>query len=80
MASGSVDPDWDRKVVGLIREGNTSAVLAEAEWENLHRRGTVTPGFLTFVLLMGMAAGAKPASAEVIVSEHHGSTPFLVWD
>jgi protocatechuate 4,5-dioxygenase, beta chain len=80
MASGSVDPDWDRKVVGLIRDGDTAAVLAEAEWENLHKRGTVTPGFLSFVLLMGMASGAKPSFAEVIVSETHGSTPFLVWD
>jgi protocatechuate 4,5-dioxygenase beta chain len=80
MGEGAVDPAWDQRVVRLIGEGDTGGVLAEAEWENMHKRGTVTPGFLSFVLLMGMAGSARPAMAEVNVSERHGSTPFLVWD
>ena len=80
MGTGAVDPDWDRRVVGLIRDGNVDAVLAEASWEQLHERGTVTPGFLNFVLLVGLAGGAKPSFAEVNVSDWHGSTPYLVWD
>jgi protocatechuate 4,5-dioxygenase, beta chain len=80
MGQGSVDPDWDRRVVEMIREGDVAAVMAEARWENLHARGTVTPGFLNFVLLVGMADGRVPSYAEVNVSDWHGSTPYLVWD
>jgi protocatechuate 4,5-dioxygenase beta chain len=77
---GSVDPEWDQRVVRLIGAGDTAGLLEEADWDNMHKRGTVTPGFLSFVLLVGMARGAKPAMAEVNISQRHGSTPFLVWD
>jgi protocatechuate 4,5-dioxygenase, beta chain len=78
--TGSVDPEWDRRVVGLIRDGDVAAVLEEASWRNLHLRGTVTPGFLNFVLLVGIAGGARTSFADVFISDWHGSTPFFVWD
>jgi protocatechuate 4,5-dioxygenase beta chain len=80
FGKGSTDPDWDRRVVGLIRDGDTASVLEEATWERLHALGTVAPGFLNFVLLVGAAGGAKTSFAEVNISDWHGSTPFLVWD
>jgi protocatechuate 4,5-dioxygenase, beta chain len=77
---GSMDPDWDRKVVEIIREGDVDHLLEEASWEKLSGLGTVTPGFLNFVLLVGAANGAKTSYADVNISDWHGSTPFLVWD
>jgi hypothetical protein len=40
----------------------------------------VTPGFLNFVLLLGLARGAPPSFTDTNFSESHGTTPFMAWD
>ena len=78
---GSMDPDWDRKVVEIIGEGDVDHLLEEASWQKLSALGTVTPGvLLNFVLLVGASGGAKTSYADANISDWHGSTPFLVWD
>ena len=63
MASGSADPAFDRRMIELIAGGDTSTVIREATWGRMREIGNVTPGFLNFVLLMGLARGAPPSFA-----------------
>jgi protocatechuate 4,5-dioxygenase, beta chain len=80
MRQGSANPDWDVRIVKLIEAGEVSQVIREAAWDNLQQIGNVTPGFLNFVMLMGLAQGGRPSFAEVNLSPDHGSTPFSEWN
>jgi protocatechuate 4,5-dioxygenase, beta chain len=80
MASGSADPAFDCRMIELIAGGDAATVIREASWDRMREIGNVTPGFLNFVLLMGLARGAPPAFAEANFSDGHGTTPFMAWD
>jgi hypothetical protein len=42
--------------------------------------GNVTPGFLNFVLLMGLADGKAPSVSGVRFPKSKGSVPYVAWD
>ncbi|HEY7065365.1 MAG TPA: 2,3-dihydroxybiphenyl 1,2-dioxygenase [Chloroflexota bacterium] len=80
MASGSADPNFDRQMMGYVAAGDAATAIREATWERMREIGNVTPGFLNFVLLMGLARGARPSYVDTNFSESHGTTPFMAWD
>ncbi|MGH7887832.1 MAG: 2,3-dihydroxybiphenyl 1,2-dioxygenase, partial [Candidatus Binatia bacterium] len=53
----SVDPEFDRQMMAWIAAGNCEAVIGEATWERMFGAGNQTPGFLNFILLLGLVRG-----------------------
>ena len=54
------------------------AVCNEMTLERMLRSGNYTPGFLTFVMLLGIAGG-RPASEVELLPLGEGNIPFLTW-
>src|SRR5581483_7607499 len=52
---------FDLEMKARLEAGDVEAVLREATWEKLMAVGNGTPGFLDFVLLLGVARGARPS-------------------
>ena len=76
----SSDPEFDRKMMNLVGRGDVAAVLEEATWDRMMASGNVTPGFLNFVLLMGLADGTAPSLWGVRFPKSKGSVPYMAWD
>ncbi len=76
---GSLDPEFDTRSVELVGTGDVDGVFRELTWERFWRAGNYTAGFLTFILLMGMAGGKPADHWETIHSDMNG-VPFLAWD
>lgn len=75
----SVDPDFDRQMMGWIGEGNAAAVIREATWERMFAAGNQTPGFSNFLLLLGLVRGI-PASYTALNPCRFAASPFMTWD
>jgi hypothetical protein len=74
-AAGSADLAFDQEIMRLMGAGDVQGVLRTATWERMLQAGNVTPAFLNYVLLLGLA-GAPPTSTglrfnEVSASVHH---------
>jgi protocatechuate 4,5-dioxygenase beta chain len=78
-SSGSPDPGFDRHVMGLIAAGDAPAVVREATWERLMAAGNVTPAFLNYVLLMGLAGGEAPSSTGLRFNEITAALHYMEW-
>ncbi len=78
MRNGAVDPEFDRWSVDLVGSGDVEAVCREMTVERMLRAGNYTPGFLTFVMLLGMAKG-RPASQVDLLPLGEGNIPFITW-
>jgi protocatechuate 4,5-dioxygenase beta chain len=76
----SSDPEFDRRMINLIGRGDVATVLEEATWDRMMASGNVTPGFLNFVLLMGLADGKAPSVSGVRFPKSKGSVPYMAWD
>jgi protocatechuate 4,5-dioxygenase beta chain len=76
----SSDPEFDRRMMNLVGQGDVQTVMAEATWENMMASGNVTPGFLNFVLLIGLAGGKAPTVSGVRFPKSKGSVPYMAWD
>ena len=76
----SSDPEFDRKMMNLVGRGDVDNVIAEATWDRMMASGNVTPGFLNFVLLMGLADGKAPSVSGVRFPKSKGSVPYMAWD
>ena len=76
----SSDPEFDRRMMNLVGRGDVENVIKEATWENMMASGNVTPGFLNFVLLMGLADGKAPSVSGVRFPKSKGSVPYMAWD
>jgi protocatechuate 4,5-dioxygenase beta chain len=80
LQPGPYDLAFDRHMMGLIRASDVEQLLREATFERMIQAGNVTPGFLAFVLLLGVARGAQPSFAEGVESSVTATTPFMAWD
>jgi protocatechuate 4,5-dioxygenase beta chain len=78
--SGSTDPEFDRQMMGLIADGEAEAVIREATWERMLRAGNVASGFLDYVMMLGVARGAKPNYADANFTKTRATAPFVTWD
>ena len=76
----SSDPEFDRRMMNWVGQGDVENVIKEATWENMMASGNVTPGFLNFVLLMGLADGKAPSVSGVRFPKSKGSVPYMAWD
>jgi protocatechuate 4,5-dioxygenase beta chain len=76
----SSDPEFDRRMMNMVGRGEVENVIKEATWENMMASGNVTPGFLNFVLLMGLADGKAPTVSGVRFPRSKGSVPYMAWD
>ena len=76
----SSDPEFDRRMMSLVGRGDVSTVIEEATWDRMMASGNVTPGFLNFVLLMGLADGKAPSVSGVRFPKSKGSVPYMAWD
>jgi len=76
----SSDPEFDRRMMNLVGRGDVKNVIKEATWEKMMASGNVTPGFLNFVLLMGLANGEAPTVSGVRFPKSKGSVPYMAWD
>jgi protocatechuate 4,5-dioxygenase beta chain len=74
----SVDPEFDRSMMGWIAEGNSEEVIREAQWERMFAAGNQTPGFLNFVLLLGLVNGV-PATLTALNTCRYAASPFMSW-
>jgi len=76
----SSDPEFDRRMMNLVGRGDVTTVIEEATWDRMRASGNVTPGFLNFVLLMGLADGKAPSVSGVRFPKSKGSVPYMAWD
>src|SRR5258705_4192114 len=76
----SSDPEFDRRMMNLVGRGDVENVIEEATSDRLMASGNVTPGFLNFVLLMGLADGKAPSVSVVRFPKSKGSVPYMAWD
>lgn len=73
--AGRPDPTFDDEALRLLRRGDVDGLLRHATLERMLQAGNVTPGFLNFVMLAGVARGAGAQQAQC-----RGFAPFLSWD
>ena len=76
----SSDPEFDRRMMNLIANGDAETVIEESTWERMMAAGNVAPGFSNFVLLMGLAGGKAPSASGVRFPKSKGSVPYMAWD
>jgi protocatechuate 4,5-dioxygenase beta chain len=72
--------EFDRVMSGLLAAGDAPAVIREAAWERLMRAGGGTPGFLDFVLLLGVARGTRPSYMDLNSTRVTEASFFVTWD
>jgi protocatechuate 4,5-dioxygenase beta chain len=81
---GSTDQAFDQRMMDLIEAGDSETVVREATIERMLAAGNMTPGFLNYVLLMGIAGGRVPSAAGVRFQEpttsNTGAIPHMAWD
>jgi protocatechuate 4,5-dioxygenase beta chain len=77
--SGSTDEDFDRKMMAFIEAGDVKSVLRDSTFERLLQAGNVTPGFLNYVMLMGVAEGRKPSAIALRFPSGTTAVYYMEW-
>ena len=73
------DPEFDRRAVEWISQGDLEGCLSEVTLDSLHAPGNATHGFMDFMLMMGVAGeGAKPDFVET-VDLFHTMEAYFTW-
>jgi protocatechuate 4,5-dioxygenase beta chain len=76
----SSDPEFDKRMMNLIAEGDVETIIEESTWERMMAVGNVAPGFSNFVMLLGVADGRAPSVSGVRFPKSKGSVPYMAWD
>jgi protocatechuate 4,5-dioxygenase beta chain len=79
-ATYSSNVDFDQRMMDLISRVEVKTILEESTWEKLLEAGNVAPGFLNYVLLLGVANGAVPSSVGVHIPSSSAAIPYMAWD
>jgi protocatechuate 4,5-dioxygenase beta chain len=77
--AGSTDEEFDRHMMQLIADGDAARVVRDATFERLMQAGNVTPGFLNYVLLLGMAGGRKPTATALRFPAATTAVYYMEW-
>lgn len=72
--------DFDLRMKALLTDGDAPAVIREASWERMLEAGNGTAGFLDFVLLLGVARGARPSYVDLNSTRITAASFFITWD
>jgi protocatechuate 4,5-dioxygenase, beta chain len=73
------DPQFDHQAVGWIANNDLEGAARACTFEQLSRSGNMTPGFLNFIMAMGIADGLRPTHAEGLEAGFP-ATPFFAWE
>jgi protocatechuate 4,5-dioxygenase beta chain len=73
------DPEFDRKAVQWIAEGNVEDALREVSLESLHAPGNATHGFMDFMLMMGVAGAGVKADYVDTLDLFHTMEAYFTW-
>jgi protocatechuate 4,5-dioxygenase beta chain len=74
-----VDPEFDRAAVGWIAQGDIESAARECTFDRMSSAGNMTPGFLNFLMLMGVANGLTPTHCEGM-DVGFPAVPFFLWE
>lgn len=77
--SGSTDEDFDRSMMAFIEAGDVASVLRDSTFERLLQAGNVTPGFLNYVMLLGVAEGSKPSAIQLRLPRGTTAVYYMEW-
>ena len=76
LATASPDVAFDERMMALIAAGKSEEVVHEASLDKLMDAGNVTPGFLNYVMLIGLAGGTVPRATAL---RHPKATPAVYY-
>ena len=73
------DPEFDRKAVAWIANGDIDGCLAEVTLDSLHAPGNATHGFMDFMLMMGAAGDGVKADYADRLDLFHTMEAYFTW-
>jgi Catalytic LigB subunit of aromatic ring-opening dioxygenase len=73
------DPEFDRKAVTWIANGDVDGCLAEVTLDSLHSPGNATHGFMDFMLMMGAAGDGVKADYVDTLDLFHTMEAYFTW-
>jgi protocatechuate 4,5-dioxygenase beta chain len=73
------DPEFDRRAVEWIANGDFDSVLSQVSLESLHAPGNATPGFMDFMLMMGVAGENAKADYVDSLDLFHTMEAYFTW-
>ena len=76
---GSPDEAFDRRMMDLISAGDAESLISETSFERLIEAGNVTPGFLNYVMLVGLANASAPRATMLRIPERSGAVYYMEW-
>lgn len=76
----SGDTEFDRRMMELITAGDAPTLIREATFERMVKAGNVTPGFLNYIMLMGLAGGAKPTATGLDFPKVTAAMHYMDWE
>jgi len=76
----SPDPAFDQRMMTLIAAGDAGTVIKEATLDRLLEAGNVTPGFLNYVMLLGLAGGTPPRATVLRFPKQTAATYYMEWN
>lgn len=77
--AGSTDEEFDLMMMRFIEAGDVHSVLRNSTFERLLQAGNVTPGFLNYVMLLGVADGRKPSAIQLRFPRATTSVYYMEW-
>lgn len=82
MMAGLTNPEseWDRMTWQLVRDNEVDKITELSTWDQLYAVGNGTPGFLGYVLALGLAGGAAPTFAELVATTAQPACAFVEWN
>jgi protocatechuate 4,5-dioxygenase, beta chain len=72
--------EFDLKMKALLAQGDAETIIREASWDKLMAEGNGTPGFLDFVMLLGVAGGAPASYVALAPTRITSASFFCSWD
>ena len=73
------DPDFDRKAVEWIANGDIEGCCGEVSLDSLHLPGNATHGFMDFMLMMGVAGEGVKADHVDSLDLFHTMEAYFTW-
>src|SRR6266571_1091175 len=73
------DPEFDRKAVAWIANGDVDGCLGEVTLDSLHAPGNATHGFMDFMLMMGAAGDGVKADYTDSLDLFHTMEAYFTW-
>src|SRR4051812_13348240 len=73
------DPEFDRKAVDWIANGDIEGCCGDVTLDSLHAPGNATHGFMDFMLMMGVAGGGVKADHVDSLDLFHTMEAYFTW-